>query len=254
MNKTRFLFVLIPVLLFSCKSMKPFSHNNEAKEIKELKILYDKLDQNKLDYDYLSSKGRIEVNSPELNQSANLYLRLIKDSLIWGSVTYMFGIEVFRFYFSSAGLTLLDRFHKQYYSYNYSELQNMFAIPELDLTFIENLLSGNLAYKLDKFEVTFTDENIEFTGNDPVYSKSIWIENKQAVVKKYSLREKSGNRSASLVYRSWIGKGKHQIPGNVEILLFTPEKKSLILNISAVEINKPFSISTRIPDDYDKAN
>ncbi len=96
-----------------------------------------------VEFDYLTTKSKFSFkNKREDLDNANINLRVKKDSLIWFSVT-AFGFEVARGLISPREITVLDKFHKDYYTYDYTELSRRFQF-DLSYPLLQSLIVGNL--------------------------------------------------------------------------------------------------------------
>ncbi|UOQ53488.1 DUF4292 domain-containing protein [Hymenobacter cellulosivorans] len=93
-----------------------------------------------LDFRYLKAKGKIKVDMPQLQQSANLNLRVRKDSAIWLSVSL--GIEGVRAYITRDSVQVINYLQKEYYAGDYAYLSRLLNVP---VTFdrVQALLLGN---------------------------------------------------------------------------------------------------------------
>ncbi len=96
-----------------------------------------------VDFDYLTTKSKFSFkNKREDLDNANINLRVKKDSLIWFSVTAL-GFEVARGLISPREITVLDKFHKDYYTYDYAELSRRFQF-DLSYPLLQSLIVGDL--------------------------------------------------------------------------------------------------------------
>ena len=85
----------------------------------------------KIDVDYVDAEGK------KYNVNANL--RMHKDSVIWVSITAIFGIEGIRAYITKDSVKLLDKQNKIYTARSVSFLQEVTALP-LDLSSLQQLI------------------------------------------------------------------------------------------------------------------
>ncbi len=116
---------IIIVAICSCKTtMIPGS-----KRLKPMKVqkLYDNIISNYLDYKTLSIKFSSKI---EENISFNGNLRIKSDSIIWISLSSIFGIEVARIMLTPDSLKFIDRLQKKYYTGDYKYLNKIFLSDE----------------------------------------------------------------------------------------------------------------------------
>lgn len=96
-----------------------------------------------IDFAYLVAKSKVSFKSQSQNyDNANVNIRIKKDSLIWFSVTGL-GIEVARGLISRDSIIIADKFHKEYYSYDFERLSKQFNF-ELSFNLIQSVIIGNL--------------------------------------------------------------------------------------------------------------
>ncbi|GAA3923539.1 DUF4292 domain-containing protein [Hymenobacter algoricola] len=95
---------------------------------------------NNVDFRYLKAKGKIKIDMPGVQQTANLNLRMRKDSVIWLSVSL--GIEVVRAYITRDSIQVLNYLQKEYYGGNYSYLSERLNVP-VNFEQVQAALLGN---------------------------------------------------------------------------------------------------------------
>jgi len=118
-----------------------------------------------VDFRYLKAKGKIKIDAPQLQQSANLNVRMRKDSVIWLSVSLV-GIEGVRAYITPDSIQVLNYLQKEYYSGNFSYLSERLNVP---VTFeqVQAALLGNYlnapAGSSPKITTDATTQTLEFS-------------------------------------------------------------------------------------------
>jgi hypothetical protein len=101
------------------------------------------LNVEEINFDYLMARSKFSFKSRSQNiDNANVNLRIKKDSLIWLSVTGS-GFEVARGIITPDSIVFLDKFHKEYFVYDYRQLSRQFNF-ELSFPLIQSLILGNL--------------------------------------------------------------------------------------------------------------
>jgi PBP1b-binding outer membrane lipoprotein LpoB len=93
--------ILIFLLLTSLFAASCSSSRRTAKKMKETTMnddqkVLDALTQHPFTYRFLTAKAKVRVESPSMNISGNLQMRVKPGEAIWASVT-KFGFEVFDF-------------------------------------------------------------------------------------------------------------------------------------------------------------
>ncbi|MPR33622.1 DUF4292 domain-containing protein [Salmonirosea aquatica] len=110
-------------------------------------VLFDESKANfkiqETDFEYLTAKAKFSFKNDKQDiDNATINFRVRKDSLIWFSVTTV-GFEVARGQISPQELVVLDKFHKELYTYSYAELSRRFQF-DLSFPLLQAVLVGNL--------------------------------------------------------------------------------------------------------------
>jgi len=100
------------------------------------------------DFEYLQAKSKIRFSSPDRNLSSSANIRMKKDSIIWISVTPVFGIEAARGFISQDTIVFMDRVNKDVYRYNYKTLSNALNF-EVDFEMIQSIFLGNQVFDFE---------------------------------------------------------------------------------------------------------
>lgn len=112
MKRLLFWLGLIIILAhLSCKTTKD-SIGGKATE-KEMKNSWDLLQSQLFPYQSVSYRSKIDIDAPTLKIQVKLNTYLIKDSLLWASVS-KFGIESHRMLLTPDTIKILDRLSNQY--------------------------------------------------------------------------------------------------------------------------------------------
>ncbi|WP_375580958.1 DUF4292 domain-containing protein [Marivirga tractuosa] len=99
----------------------------------------------KFDFEYLQAKSKIRFSSPDRNLSSSASIRMKKDSVIWVSVSPVFGIEAARGFISQDTIVFMDRVNKDVYRYSYESLSNALNF-EVDFEMVQSIILGNQVF------------------------------------------------------------------------------------------------------------
>lgn len=80
-----------------------------------------------VDFRYLKAKGKVAIDFPGLQQTANLNVRVRRDSVIWLSASL--GIEGFRAYITRDSVKVLFPLQREYYAGDYAYLSRVLNVP-----------------------------------------------------------------------------------------------------------------------------
>ena len=96
-----------------------------------------------IDFQYLSAKSKISFKSKDQDiDNANVNIRMRKDSVLWLSIVAG-PIEVVRGLITRDSIQLVDRYHKEYYQYDFATLSQKFNF-QLSFDLIQSILVGNM--------------------------------------------------------------------------------------------------------------
>jgi hypothetical protein len=99
----------------------------------------------KFDFEYLQAKSKIRFSSSDRNLSSSASIRMRKDSIIWVSVSPIFGIEAARGFISQDTIVFMDRVNKDVYRYNYESLSNALNF-EINFEMVQSIILGNQVF------------------------------------------------------------------------------------------------------------
>ncbi len=99
----------------------------------------------KFDFAYLQAKSKIRFSSPDKSLSSSATIRMKKDSIIWISVSPIFGIEAARGFISQDTIVFMDRVNKDVYRYNYETLSNTLNF-EVNFQMVQSIILGNQVF------------------------------------------------------------------------------------------------------------
>lgn len=135
------IFLLTLIGLSSCRPKLDLAANNQRLQVREAKMLFSKLNEKKLDLDWLSGKIDSKSSYRGEEQEFTTNFRMKKDSLLWMSISKL-GVEGFRINISQDTVMFMDKIKKTYFVGDHAYLQQMLKIEDLDLDFVQNILLG----------------------------------------------------------------------------------------------------------------
>jgi len=249
MNSRLIIFISSVFLIVACGVKKDLVSNNSTKPT-SAKALISKIENNNKSPEWLSLKGKINLDKSGQKIRLSTNIRIRKDSVIWLSVTAPFGIEIFRavlmpdslFYINIAQST----FSKQPISYlskqikteiNFMQFQEMFfgvpSIPKEKYRFLENNENYFITTKnKKKGTVIFSVSKENFRIETGEYLKS---ENDYF---KFELTDYT------------VAENDFIIPKNLLLDVKTSESFLAEINYSKITTNKPLKMPFIIPESY----
>jgi Domain of unknown function (DUF4292) len=109
-----------------------------------------------LDFRYLAAKGKAQIDANGEKYSANLAVRMRKDSVIWVSASLL-GIEGIRARITPDSVQVINKLEKTYYAGNFDYLRRQFNVP---ITFVQlqSMLIGDYVPAMRDTALTVTTD------------------------------------------------------------------------------------------------
>lgn len=117
----RLLVLIILVIASSCSRKVTVTDPNFVRD--------NKLVFSVPEFDYLNTRTKIQYRDEDRNVSTSANIRIKKDSIIWMSLTPLFGIEVARALVTQDSLVLMNRLNKEYMVYDFKNLSEKSVKP-----------------------------------------------------------------------------------------------------------------------------
>jgi hypothetical protein len=196
----------------------------------------------KIDVDYTGSDGKKE--------DVNVNLRMYKDSLIWVSVTGLFGIEGLRAFITKDSVKLINKLDKIYTGRSVAYLQEVTALP-LDLSSLQDLIIGNPVF-LDSNMVSYAK-----SGNTvSLLSIGEWFKNlitiSDGMIRHSKLDDINinRNRTCDLSYDDYENKKSVNFSAKRRITVSEKSKLDIKLGFKSYNFNETLSFPFSIPKNY----
>jgi hypothetical protein len=136
MNKLYWLLPLLLIFIFTSCGKKNLPSSSIEREY----------GLERFDFEYLQAKSKIKFSSPDKSLSSSATIRMKKDSIIWVSLSPIFGIEAARGYINQDTIVFYDRVNKETHRYNYKTLSNMLNF-EVDFQMVQSIILGNQVFE-----------------------------------------------------------------------------------------------------------
>ncbi len=253
------LILLLSITIMACKSKKNGNDNGKLKK-RSSKYLLEKLDRYHIDAEWLSTKGNIKLTQAGKTNKATAYLRMRKDSVIWGAVR-KFGIEGGRLLITPDSFFLVNRLEKNYYAKPISYVRDMMGLAsngdELsDFRNLYDLILGNPIFLDDtKYDVEAASPFYHLSKSLEDFDTEYWLNGTDYTLNKMQFRTKNSDRTASCTQENYNKPANDLLFSYIRKLdLYSSETGALKveLDLKKVSLNQPVSIKFEIPDTYDK--
>jgi len=261
------LFILIIAVLAgsSCKVRRLYKQPLKEQGIE---YLFNKLKENELKYVDLSIKFDANLVFDKKENSFKGNIKIKKDSLIWVSITPLFGIEAFRVLFSTDSVKMINKLNNQYFLGDYSMINTMFNTP-FDFDMLQSLITGNdfSYYENDIFKANIDGGQYKLTtmgrrklkkyvrnqtDDVKVLIQDLWLDPETFKIVKQDWKEiNKQNSKMSLNYSDFLTIEDNQLfPGTLDCTITAENNISLKIKYSKLQINNPFEFVFIIPKNY----
>lgn len=253
-----FFYLFIVIFSITCKTIKPIV---ESKTSYNLSNIYDSIKNNEISYKTLDIKFNIQYESVEQNMSLKGNLRILKDSIIWVSLSPGLGIEAARFMCNRDSLFILDRVKKNYTRGNYEYIKKTWKI-DLDYSSLQSILTNRIfIYPLSNDEKSDFSKNFMLKNdstNLEVYRKTVSnIENLIKIsrpdfkITEYFISDITNLKTLSVKYTfDKLADGNPFIKTIVIKSLNKDKFINIELDYTKIGFNSDPNFSFKVPDNY----
>jgi hypothetical protein len=211
----------------------------------------DRLQAGKIEYTTFSAKVNVDYEGADGKKyDVNANLRMYKDSVIWISITAIFGIEGLRAYITKDSVKLLNKQDKIYTARSVAYLQEITALP-LDLHSLQEVLIGN---------PVFVDSTVSYSASGNAVSLitiSTWFKNLLTLngagrVENSKLDDIDlvRNRTCNLSYDDYENKKGVDFATKRRITVTEKSKLDIKLDFKQYEFNETLSFPFSVPKNY----
>lgn len=240
--------VLLLLLLTSCKSSKRGITNAVYSE----KQIRSALKSHNTNFEWFAAKGKINLNSPDGNIAARIYLRMKKDSVIW-MVVKKFGVEAARVQITPEEFTIIYRLEHVYEQESLQKVKESFD-TNLSFSELQNYFFGNIP--------EITDPSFEARQNE----KEVVCQTMMHGLKTYLRLDPSDlkltnfeaynekNESVKGAYQDYEIIDSKSIASKRTFSISSLEygDMQVSINLSNISIDQPVSMKFSIPAHYEK--
>lgn len=212
-----------------------------------------------LDFRYLTAKGKAQIDANGEKYSANLNVRMRKDSVIWVSASLL-GIEGIRARITPDSVQVVNKLEKTYYAGNFDYLRRQFNVP---ITFVQlqSMLVGDYVPALADTALTVTTEgpvqrvNYRQTG---VLVEQL-IELSRARLQKLSVTDPASQSALTVTYADFqpIQPGDQPFAHGILVQAQQPGRQPATVTISYRNIDlgqEQLSFPFSVPAEYGRKN
>ncbi|MEM7549024.1 MAG: DUF4292 domain-containing protein [Bacteroidota bacterium] len=239
------------VILSSC-NRQLISPGHSEKEKAELKI-------REMDFEFFSSKSKIEFRNERSDVKATANMRIRRDSLIWIQLSATLGLEAARCLISMDSIIIVDRVNKEYQVFDYASISEKFHF-DIDYHLIQSILLGETPKEKQPSDaVQKTDDYFILQQETGDFLIENYFNNKTMLLDQVKLEDMESQRKLQLSYGQFDYLEEYIFPFKGLMLLeyFTDDgvkhKTTMTIDYSKAEVeDKPLRFPFNIPQKYTK--
>jgi len=268
-NISFYIYIIVLVLsVTSCKTSKIAKTIEYSDPIKDINVdyVFQKLTENELQYNELAMRFNASISIDGKKNSFKGNIRIKKDSVIWASITPLFGIEIFRAILTPDSVKVLNKLDNTYFMGDYRLINNVFQAP-FDYDMIQSLLTGNdlSSYDKEQFHLDFNDKQYKLSTAarkklkkeikkqediDRIIMQDMWIEAESFKIIKQQWKEAQKSYSTlNINYFDFEVIDENMLFSSKLICNISSEVE-LEIKYDKIQINKPFNYPFAIPSTY----
>ena len=249
------LFVLVSLvfLMPACKSSRTGEGGKLRK--KNARSLIKKLDNNRIDAEWLNAKGRISYKSDDLSIRVTTNIRMRKDSIIWMNVKKL-SIEAARVLITPDSVYILNRLQKEYAIESFDYIARTYNLPA-SFAALQDILFGNpvLMNEEADYRATIDGKQYYLSHEQDNITTDYWLNGFSYVLEAMAFSDTHHDRQVHTKledYRPLKGVPKFSYVRNLKMKSPDTGAVDVELKFTKVELNSPANTPFSIPSSYSK--
>ena len=249
-NTNRLLIFLFGFLLLniSCKTTGGI-FGNKIKSLSPTE-LDSEIQTNKISYHTFSSKSKIDVTGPDINQSVSAQIDMVSDSMI-GISLRVIGIEGARMLITPDSVHVIDRLNQTYLSKGFEYIQEQIAL-EISFADLQNLIAGNpVFYDSSTLSMGVAEDKYVLFSQNAVYKNSIWLTAAFELSRMF-IEDLEHQRNMTLTYSEFDKIEGKPFAFNRTILIDAQTDYKATIEFTKVTLDEPVDFAFSINPKYKK--
>ncbi len=242
----QYLYILFFLFLYlnSCKSYHKTTYH-KTRNVSTSKLL-KLLKKHHFKAKTFESRIGISYKDNQQNISGNGRIKILKDSIIWGSLNFL-GIPMVKFYITPHKIQYYNKINQEYYDGNFDLLKKQFGV-NLDFQHLQHLLLGDLLMKIPKDAKIEVQEKYYVLNNQETLLKNAKI---SPFYKVLSEQLQDDQYTVNIQYIDYQSVEKENLPKGIIIQTTGQQRDRTIgLKYKNIKINQPLRFPFKIPGNY----
>lgn len=208
------------------------------------------------------------VDEKKSKTNLNGQLRILKDSIIWISLSPALGIEAARLVLTQDSIKFINRLDKTYFVGDFNFVNQIFGTT-VDFDMVQAIITGNDMENYDKENFRGSIDQLEYklsatnrlkrkkilkqTDTPNVLVQNIWLDPSTFKITRINLKEfNNENIKLQATYSDFETINNQLIPQSIQFELHGGKKLNLFFNYSKIEIDNRLSFPFKVPDSFNK--
>ena len=269
MQKIFFLFLIVGIV-FSCKPVRKVQSIkiaiNKRDTIQTIVIketpkvdtqalindMFDKVNKSRINFNTFSAKIKVQYDGQETSQSAIVYLKLRKDSLMLLQVVGPLGIVGLQAKISKDSVIIVNKIDKYVQTRSISYVKEVSEIP-FDFATLQDLIVGNPTF-LDSNVVSYksASDHLLVLMVGSIFKNLITLDTKdyKPLHSKLDDADIQRNRTCDITYSNYVNSSDLQFSTYRSISVAEKYKLDIYLDFKQYSFNEPLNFSFTIPKNY----
>lgn len=253
-----YILVLLFVLaLGSCGSKKLFIKDGAIVKSKSEKEIFSDLLEAEIDYNTISTKGKIEFNGKEVSA----IFKIVKNEILQVSIRPVLGIEMARIDITPDKILFLDRFNKQYTEITFQEIQSSTGL-DLNYYNLQSILTNKIFIQgkenlyMDDFKLftysTMPEHYVLTFDKNEVATYEFFIDSANKI-DEVKVSNPVSNAVFLWNYAEFMKDDNYVYPTElIANLSYGKKKVQAKINYNKLSINTEFQVDQSVPSKYTK--
>lgn len=246
------IFVIVFLGLITFSSCKPTETTGDGAKITK-KYVLKKMSENTIDYDWFSSKVRVNYKSKDEAVTATMQIKIEKDKKIWVSAQ-KFGFEGIRVLIEEDSIHVLDRLKRTYTVSDFSYIQKELNLPA-NIKAVQDFIVGNpLALSKDAvYNVKEEALQILLIAVDDNFRATYSLDNTTFNFRSLTVEDTEAERLIIANQSDFApieNKGDFPYSRDLELKIKSETEATVQMSFSKVEFDEVQDMDFRVPSSY----
>ncbi|MDD1696908.1 MAG: DUF4292 domain-containing protein [Methanoregula sp.] len=267
-NKLLFIFLsslFLSSIFYSCNPQKKVFKTPIKEEGAE--YLFGKLKEHEFKFSGLTAKFTAEYENKDDKKSLDGQIRILRDSLIWITITPVLGIEVMRIMISQDSVKFINRMNNTYFIGDYIYVNN-FLNTNIDFDLLQSFLTGNdlSFYENGEFKASLDNGRYKLSTaersklkkfvrnsqeNLRILIQNIWIDPVTFKISQADVKEiRRQNIKLEARYTDYETLEDQLFPKRMIFEIAADNNIHVDIQFSRININSPLTFPFKIPQSY----